>query len=234
MTNKNNLDQSLWDFHQTKNANDLIQGHSRQNYISNLVFKKIRESSKILEIGFGDAYLLKKLSANYQCYGADISPKNIQQMKIKFNNIKFDLIKTDGKLPYKENYFDAFIASEVLEHMDDEELKKCITEIHRILKPNGIAIITIPAKENLNDNTCYCPKCKHTFHKWGHKQSFNEEKINNLFNKFLKKEINIIYTRYKGKTIIEKMLGYIMWTGRTIIGKITYISGGNYLIKLKK
>ena len=43
--------------------------------------------------------------------------------------------------------FDLLIASDVLEHVYDD--KKAISEIHRILKINGRAILTVPQKDNL-------------------------------------------------------------------------------------
>lgn len=202
MIKKNNYDQQLWDYHQTTNVNNLIQGHPRQNFIFRFIYQKIRPHSKVLEIGFGDGYLLKKLSLNYQCFGADISPKNIEQVKTKITNVKLDLIDTDGKLPYQDNFFDAFISSEVLEHMNNEELSKTATEIHRILKPNGIGIITVPANENLNDNLCFCPQCRNVFHKWGHKQSYNKEKLERLFSNFSAIKINkIINIPYKPNVV---------------------------------
>ena len=43
--------------------------------------------------------------------------------------------------------FDLLIASDVLEHVYDD--KKAISEIHRILKVDGRAILTVPQKDNL-------------------------------------------------------------------------------------
>jgi len=45
-------------------------------------------------------------------------------------------------LPYPDNTFDAVILSEVLEHLDDDVLG--LREAYRVLKPGGIAVITVP------------------------------------------------------------------------------------------
>ena len=51
-------------------------------------------------------------------------------------------------LPFKDNEFDFVYASHVLEHIDDDI--KALTEVKRILKSNGIAILPIPV---VNDFT---------------------------------------------------------------------------------
>jgi SAM-dependent methyltransferase len=46
------------------------------------------------------------------------------------------------QLPFADETYDFVFASHVLEHIPDDE--KAIAEIHRILKPNGIAILPVP------------------------------------------------------------------------------------------
>jgi SAM-dependent methyltransferase len=45
-------------------------------------------------------------------------------------------------LPFSDNTYDFVFASHVLEHVPDD--KKAISEIRRVLKPNGIAILPVP------------------------------------------------------------------------------------------
>jgi SAM-dependent methyltransferase len=49
-------------------------------------------------------------------------------------------------LPFKNNTYDCVFASHVLEHIKND--KKAISEIHRILKPDGIAILPVPIVAN--------------------------------------------------------------------------------------
>jgi len=46
------------------------------------------------------------------------------------------------QLPFKNETYDFVFASHVLEHIRDDE--KAITEIRRILRPNGVAILPVP------------------------------------------------------------------------------------------
>lgn len=45
-------------------------------------------------------------------------------------------------LPYPDGHFDRVIASEILEHIPEDE--KAIMELARVLKPGGLAAITVP------------------------------------------------------------------------------------------
>lgn len=45
-------------------------------------------------------------------------------------------------LPFSDEQFDFVFASDVLEHIPDD--RKALSEIHRILRPNGIAILPVP------------------------------------------------------------------------------------------
>lgn len=52
------------------------------------------------------------------------------------------------ELPFKKNYFDAVICTEVLEHL--QEPGKCMFEIYRVLKTGGCAYITVPQSWGLH------------------------------------------------------------------------------------
>lgn len=49
----------------------------------------------------------------------------------------------DGKkIPFSDNFFDGILCTEVLEHVLDLEI--VLREFHRVLKPEGILLISIP------------------------------------------------------------------------------------------
>ncbi|MEM3606274.1 MAG: class I SAM-dependent methyltransferase [Candidatus Bathyarchaeia archaeon] len=77
--------------------------------------------------------LLKKLK--YNAYGIDISKLAVTKGK--------DMILSDAKyMPFKQSSFDLTTCFETIEHLYNPELM--INEAYRILKPNGVFIISTP------------------------------------------------------------------------------------------
>ncbi len=230
----NNTDKNLWDYHQTDNRNHLKAWYPRQDLIYKQINRLLKKWSKTLEIWFWDWYLLNKLSNNwYNVYWQDLSEKNIEATKKQWNNndINFVLWDDSWKFNFGNNILDWFIASEVLEHMNDDQLDIAISEIYRILKEWWYAFLTFPAKEKLKNNECSCPNCWEVFHKWWHKQYWDEEKIKSKF-----KDFNIMYLKSE---IIKNWNLNIFWKMEYFLRKILtkvkwHLDWNTYFIVLKK
>lgn len=115
----------------TKKAVDLLKG----NLILDLGCSKGEISS----------YIKRKLNANV--IGADFSEEALKEARKR--GIECYNIDIENPLPKNwANKFDAVLLSEVIEHVFDTDF--VIKEIKKILKPNGILVITTP-------NTCRLP-----------------------------------------------------------------------------
>lgn len=110
------------------------------------MISKMLEGKRVLEVGCGTGNLIRFLSNNeLELMGSDISEKYLNKAKKKNPSIDFfkaDLLE-DQSWNIFENFFDSVIASEVIEHIDDE--LKALKTIHSVLKPNGVLIVTVPA-----------------------------------------------------------------------------------------
>ena len=110
-----------------------------------LILKNIK-GKKILEVGCGRGFYLKtlkKLWPNLKITGVDLNKKYLTEAKKNLAGLKIKLVKGDAQnLPFVDNSFSRIIASEILEHVSNDS--KALTEIYRVLKPTGIAIITVP------------------------------------------------------------------------------------------
>lgn len=122
--------------------------------------------SKVLDIGAGSGALINLIP---NAIGLDLVPKHPKIIKGDISNI-----------PFNDKSFDTIFTTEVLEHLDNETLDKGLNEIYRVLQREGHFIITVPYKEDLKQNMVMCPKCGVKFHKRGHLQSFDEERIRNI------------------------------------------------------
>ena len=92
----------------------------------------------VIDIGCGNCpfeYLVDKQKAQY--IGVDVADAD----KWDYENSK--IVTYDGKnLPFATNSVDHFICTEVLEHVPDPH--DLIADMHRVLKPGGSGIVTIP------------------------------------------------------------------------------------------
>lgn len=114
--------------------NDLIKALMNRTY-------KEKRGLKILNLGAGTGDDLKVLSQFGSNYVIDIDQKALSVIK---NEICVEKKLADAcNLPYGDNFFDTVVAFDVFEHIEDD--KKAIEEVHRVLKPNGILIFSVPA-----------------------------------------------------------------------------------------
>ena len=219
----------IWDYYQTGLKEVFKQNKPRHDYLFNRIKKIKLRNPKIMELGFGDGYLLNKLFLHYKknIFGADICKKNIDQMRLINPKIDFGII--ENGITNFDDKFNVIIASEVLEHMTDEELFNCVSDTYNKLENYGYFIITVPYKEKLSDNKCICPNCSNVFHKWGHKQIWYDEKISSVFMDF---QIVSAHSRFFNSS--NNLLGYFATLLRNILHRYCKIKGGSYVIILQK
>ena len=114
------------------------------SFYSNLI-KYYFKPNTILDYGCGTGHLLKRLSkikTIKKTYGFEVS--EYAKNKARNNSKKSILIKNLDKLD--DHSIDIIIALHVIEHINDNTLKKIIFSFKRILKNNGVIIFTTPAK----------------------------------------------------------------------------------------
>lgn len=116
----------------------------RRKIIHDIIKKQYpsqKQNLTILDIGCGTGALLKEIGVYGECHGLDFSQKAVDFCKKRgISNVGVgDVVK----ISYPNNTFDIVLALDIIEHVEDDQ--KAISEIHRVLKPGGIAIVTAPA-----------------------------------------------------------------------------------------
>lgn len=106
-----------------------------------------QKGDKIMDLGCGTGYylfLLSSLPIDLNLTGFDNDEKALTEAResLKGRSIKF-VLGDSHRLPFKINSFDKIVASEVLEHLEDDQ--QALGEISKILKPNGILVISTPS-----------------------------------------------------------------------------------------
>jgi SAM-dependent methyltransferase len=119
--------------------------HDRERHLfmffDKLILWEKFKNSKIIHIA-PESNLRKKIedqSPNYYVLG-DLNPDEDNKI------IKIDI--TD--IQFNDNTFDFFICNHVLEHV--HEIHKALSEIFRVLKTNGLAVLQTPYSKLLNRN----------------------------------------------------------------------------------
>lgn len=95
----------------------------------------------ILDVGCGTGALLRELDQYGNVQGLDFSPRAVSFCKERgLLNVEQG---SATEIRYENKTFDLVLALDVLEHIKDD--RKALSEINRVLKPGGIAIIFVPA-----------------------------------------------------------------------------------------
>lgn len=101
-----------------------------------------KDSHRVLDFGCGMGGTLKDLPKRFEGHGADVEPKAVAACKA--NHGLENVVVSDGmRLPYDDGHFDAVLALDVLEHIDDP--RPPVAEIRRVLKRGGVFIASVPA-----------------------------------------------------------------------------------------
>ncbi len=103
---------------------------------------KAPKHTKLLDFGCGSGIFVEELEkAGFDAHGVDISDEAVRFGALQ--GIKNLSVIDSHKINFPDNTFDVVLSMDVLEHLEDEEW--ALKEIERILKPNGIFVVMVPA-----------------------------------------------------------------------------------------
>jgi len=98
----------------------------------------------VIDLGCGEGILLKLLEEKFKdikTFGIDILPEVLEIKKFLRAEIKIGDLRNSG---FADNFFDVVFCLDTLEHF--ENLEEPTREIKRILKNNGLLIVSVPTE----------------------------------------------------------------------------------------
>lgn len=174
------------------------------------------ENKNILEIGVGTGEVFKLLcNKSDNTYGFDVSENMIKIAQNKSKKARLYVGDAEN-IANKDDSFEFIVCMDVLEHLENPE--KCLNEIRRVLKKNGIAFV-------VNPNQLWGP-IQYLAELFGLKVKEGKHNFVNV-NKIIPDKIDKIYQGY---------LVFLPFGGLNYLGKIPLIRnfGFSQLIILKK
>ena len=136
--------------------------HSGKITVENLkeslqkINKNISSFKNILEFGCGCARLViwfEEDLKNSNYVGTDINQDAIKWCKENLNFGTFDVNEPTPPLKYDSESFDFIYSYSVFTHLNEEDQKSWLQELHRITKKDGIVLLTVRGNQDYEKRT---------------------------------------------------------------------------------
>ncbi len=147
------------------------------------------EVSCVLDAGCGSGWLSEILyRQGFTVHAIDLGLDSIRRASARIGSL---LAQASGsrneravyftlgdayRLPYEDGYFDAVVASEIIEHL--ERPGEAVQEFARVIRPGGILVVSTPYNEKIEYTLCI--HCNRKTPINAHLHSFDEKKIEQL------------------------------------------------------
>lgn len=126
---------------------DLNISHPPENRYEAAILMAPEKGKRVLDIGCGNGTVLYNLKDRFdQLYGVELFEEQAQWARNTLNDcdnpVDIKVENVEQGLSHPDNHFDYVVMAAVIEHIFD--VKKVISELVRVTKPNGILCITTP------------------------------------------------------------------------------------------
>ena len=197
---------NIWRYFQNRHPEIFEGATARMDYIVREISRKKTTSiPRVLNIGAGNGYLEEKVTRlGWVIYSLDPDEGAVSRLLEKGVKAYRGYM---GEMPFADDSFDFVVASEVLEHLDAQQLHEGLKEAVRVMRRGAWFIGTVPCRENLTLNEVVCPRCQEVFHRWGHQRSFDLQTMQSQLLSFFHKAV-------------VKRKGFVAFRGRSWRGKI--------------
>ena len=196
-------------------------GGPRHYYRESMLLKAVKNvpyRGRILDVGCGTGSLMIHLvRRGYEVSGIDMSEDSVKradELLRQYAPTAKTMIKKGSadQIDFPDGMFDAVVAAEVLEHVEKDHV--AVKEFYRVLKPQGLCIITVPAHPYLWDISDEMA---------GHKRRYSKENLLSLFNSLSFNVEKVIFMGFPFMRLYHRLV-FLRWArhiNRNRTGKIS-------------
>lgn len=129
--------------------------------------KALGRPIRILDLGCGEIYTMRTLYKSFQVkksdvvqryIGVDIDDVMLDRVGKQYSSLLEQIngklvvkdITIDPKIKVKDGYFDLIIWFEMIEHVKPEFVSPMFEELHRVLNPEGVLLVSTPNSRGSN------------------------------------------------------------------------------------
>ncbi|MDH4102796.1 MAG: class I SAM-dependent methyltransferase [Thermoleophilia bacterium] len=106
------------------------------------LFLKADPGRQVLNVGAGQGSFTRLLEGRgFEVVSSDVSRAAVDVLRDSVRGEALHADMTD--LPFADRRFDAVVAGEVIEHIEDD--RKALSEAARVLRPGGVVALSVPA-----------------------------------------------------------------------------------------
>ena len=137
----------------------------------------------IADLGGGRGMLfphVRRLFSKARYTLIDVSEASLRSAKESYSNDGNFAGTVDVSTVLSSNFdtqFDLVVSLEVIEHLQDDELKMYGQQLQKLCKPGGKLLISTPNDEDLEASMVYCPGTDQYFHRMQHVRSWTERSL---------------------------------------------------------
>ncbi len=136
------------------------------------VLHELGDAGRILDVACGRGmYQVPLAAAGRDVLGLDACESNVTLLAT--NGLRAVLCDCVDEMPAHVGRADAVLCAEFLEHLSDGEARRLLANVRRVLRDDGVLVVTVPYREDLAQEQVVCPRCAETFHRHGHVRAYD-------------------------------------------------------------
>lgn len=142
MMNVQKYYEKYWDRDSDVSDNDCTTLERKRQLLS-VLSSHINPGDAVLDLGCGGGQFTTLLKdAGYNAIGMDLSASAIEMAQRNHPGVPYKVLNSDSSIPAEDASYEAVWTTEVIEHVLD--VHGFLSEINRVLKSEGLLILTTP------------------------------------------------------------------------------------------